>query len=1278
MNNRVLNAIVILAVAILVISTLGGALAATPSHTETQTYKSPTILQGIQNSEKLPLEKRIKQVLSADKIPAKYAFLPSMEKRFSYNGEQVTPLYTQAPAPMGLGDFGLKLGSNGQLVPYTYSTSSFEASIQVNSLNDFYMLDGAPYSVTFQLNTVLNHVTLFGNSSYVFWNQNVVFYSARTQELTFVDNIWNFSSSAFYMSPNSIYSGYGTLVPGTFYYAIGPTFKVSYPFTVNLYLNSTVINGDTAVYFNYTVIYSNGTSVSNSYDRVLFNSTYGMPTGYVAPKPYYLVSGSEITPDGYLLNDAEIMIGGPGGGSTAMIYNINAMMNLYYYSGSTKSYHNVPAAFDFGTDTGETSEGVAVSWIGETAILNAGPSFLYGMWNASTSNKMESFNGYVNPSNAFLFVSQGSEFNESLSTWAPLSITGQYSFTLPYDNYSAYLLMSNYNPQIINNMGSLLNVRMTKNMSMGIYTPLYAFSNSQLQYISYSGNGSANNPLLIFNNQYSSINPIFSQFNDYAFPSFSGVLIANTNLYVDLENMPSLEIVYPESLYPFLNYYVLPVTNYLNYEFYNTSYLSLVDTQMISGWFSAQLNEEPILASVLFWNSTHDLIANNNFYSMGISLMFYNNNATKSNNVIWGNYFYQSPYVTTLYELVLAYARTPTGLYLYSGGNLIYNNYFEVQNPAINPDWNIYWGVQTIYFNIWNISKEPLSYSMDFNGFTLKGNVLNTGYQGGNFWYNFNGNVPFNDLGLIASGGDSLPLDFTQVNLTFVEAGLAPGTVWEVAVINPVNMLTELFESNTSTIVFYVLPGLYYALVSPVTGYMQNVSLEVFNVVSNQVMYVTYSKLYTVTFYETGIPNGTPWSVTMNGLTLQSTSNNITFNVTTGNYSYQVSEIPGYVATPSSGYINVVNSSVSQNILFKPVLYNVTFTESGLSSGTWGITINNVTKTASAGNSITFTLPNGTYKYNVNQVNGYQSNVQNGYIYVNNGASPVNIVYSKILVNAVFTESGLPANTAWSVEINSQVYTTISNTLQISLPYGTYNYNVISPGYIATPPSGTFTINGTQVTFGISFTQAKYQVMLVESGLSSGTSWGINVAGSSYTIRNASMTLSLPNGTYPFYVYNIPGYNITPNSGEIVVNGNSVTEDFTFTELNYTITFFESGLPSGSTWSVTLNGVTKSSSSTTITFTEHYGTYSYTINYPTGYTSSITSGTISPGMLTVNPTITLPTYSTGLSALDLTLIIIVIILIIIVIVEGIYLSKNRRKEGVKPWNEPKEENKEQK
>ena len=60
----------------------------------------------------------------------------------------------------------------------------------------------------------------------------------------------------------------------------------------------------------------------------------------------------------------------------------------------------------------------------------------------------------------------------------------------------------------------------------------------------------------------------------------------------------------------------------------------------------------------------------------------------------------------------------------------------------------------------------------------------------------------------------------------------------------------------------------------------------------------------------------------------------------------------------------------------------------------------------------------------------------------------------------------------------------------------------------------------------------------------------------------------------------------------------------------YPVTFSESGLVTGTSWSVTLGGSTRSSTSSSIGFTEPNGTYAYTVGAVAGYTVSPPSGTV--------------------------------------------------------------------
>ncbi|EQD43571.1 hypothetical protein B1B_13753, partial [mine drainage metagenome] len=60
---------------------------------------------------------------------------------------------------------------------------------------------------------------------------------------------------------------------------------------------------------------------------------------------------------------------------------------------------------------------------------------------------------------------------------------------------------------------------------------------------------------------------------------------------------------------------------------------------------------------------------------------------------------------------------------------------------------------------------------------------------------------------------------------------------------------------------------------------------------------VTVQPVYTVSFSETGLPGGTPWSVTLNGSTQSSTTNVIAFSESNGTYGYTIVDVSGWHQT---------------------------------------------------------------------------------------------------------------------------------------------------------------------------------------------------------------------------------------------------------------------------------------------------------------------------------------------------------------------------------------------
>src|ERR1022692_4138524 len=137
-----------------------------------------------------------------------------------------------------------------------------------------------------------------------------------------------------------------------------------------------------------------------------------------------------------------------------------------------------------------------------------------------------------------------------------------------------------------------------------------------------------------------------------------------------------------------------------------------------------------------------------------------------------------------------------------------------------------------------------------------------------------------------------------------------------------------------------------------------------------------------------------------------------------------------------------------------------------------------------------------------------------------------------------------------------------------------------------------------------------YSVTFNESGLT-GRQWSIDLNGSTTSSSGTTITFSkVSNGTYPYSINPPSGYAASPSSGSVVVNGRNQSVSISFQVLQYSVSFDQSGL-SGQQWSVDLNGSTTSSSATTITFSKvSNGTYPYSINPPSGYAASPSSGSV--------------------------------------------------------------------
>ncbi len=309
-----------------------------------------------------------------------------------------------------------------------------------------------------------------------------------------------------------------------------------------------------------------------------------------------------------------------------------------------------------------------------------------------------------------------------------------------------------------------------------------------------------------------------------------------------------------------------------------------------------------------------------------------------------------------------------------------------------------------------------------------------------------------------------------------------------------------------------------------------------------------------VSFTESGLPSGTPWYVTFDGSTQTSVSRTITFGKKFGCFSYSVGSPSEYPSNPSSGKVLVLDSSKSVSVSFTAQPYNVSFEESGLSSGTsWYVTLNGVNKSSTT-NTIIFSEYYGYYSYTIGSVSGYNSQGGSTKIMVQHGPESILVEYTKQpephLYNVSITQSGLPSGTSWSVTLNGVNKSSTTNTITFSEYNGTYSYSIQSVnGYSRTLKSGSISVNGQSRSISVSYFSISNDITFFASGLSNGTAWSVDLNGNTLSSTSSSISFSEPDGSYSYSIGSISGYEISPSSGTANINGGPTTVSVTFTKM---------------------------------------------------------------------------------------------------------------------------------
>jgi hypothetical protein len=213
----------------------------------------------------------------------------------------------------------------------------------------------------------------------------------------------------------------------------------------------------------------------------------------------------------------------------------------------------------------------------------------------------------------------------------------------------------------------------------------------------------------------------------------------------------------------------------------------------------------------------------------------------------------------------------------------------------------------------------------------------------------------------------------------FTEAGLPSGSLWYVNMSHGAS-----YASTSTTIPVRLSTGTFAYNVSAADPLWAplNPNGTVAVVGASVAVAVPFQHLpWLLTFSETGLPIGTRWNATVgSGPTVATNLSRLNFRLANGSYPFRVrSSDPDWAPQPGTGVVSIVGRPAVVNVTFVPVEYSVTFSASGLLSGaSWFVNITGGADYSSNASTISFSEPNGTYRFTIGAGGAYYPSPASG------------------------------------------------------------------------------------------------------------------------------------------------------------------------------------------------------------------------------------------------------------------------------------------------------------
>lgn len=378
-----------------------------------------------------------------------------------------------------------------------------------------------------------------------------------------------------------------------------------------------------------------------------------------------------------------------------------------------------------------------------------------------------------------------------------------------------------------------------------------------------------------------------------------------------------------------------------------------------------------------------------------------------------------------------------------------------------------------------------------------------------------------NQLYDVSGGSGTVSVIYdTRFNITLTESGLPSGDEWGTVIAG-----TAPKYATSNSITYSAPNGVYQLNVTAKDGYCASLPSRMLAVNGSdvsQTIQFTSSGCYTVTFTESGLPDGELWGANLSGFESSAISPfSVSFTEANGNYTYVVSSVGrsdylgviGYGVSPYSGTATLNGSDISiplqYSIFGRAGILNVyVHTNSAFYSGTETVLVNgNVT----ASPSVNFT----TYAM-VTLTNPLGAVIRSDTVAVN-------------ATTGLFSDNFTTGGPGW-----------IGGTYTVTVLWPT------GPGCTTSPESCSFAQPTSQ--FGYLPPGPTYQVAFVEAGLPQGTTWTVTFANVTKTSTSSTIDYSFPDGYYPYTLPDVGPYvpQVPPRTQMVLVNGSGVTEDVGF------------------------------------------------------------------------------------------------------------------------------------